>query len=187
METYKKSLQIPILISCFISIVVLTTLFRLKDTPNIEHVLYLTLLSSLGLFGIFLLYFFISQIFQLFSKTIWLPGIPIAIIIYFGILIISLSYYKELVDQMEWDISMMGLGLAVIAIGITFLPRSKSPQPEEILIQLKTQSDDLSSKLETLSKMQEGIDNLVYSFLKESQKYHESLAKSIEKSREKDH
>jgi uncharacterized membrane protein YbhN (UPF0104 family) len=44
-----------------------------------------------------------------------------ALIIYFGFLIVSLSFYKELLRQMTWDPSMLALGIAVFAFGWSFV------------------------------------------------------------------
>lgn len=65
----------------------------------------------------------------------------IVLVIYFGILIISLSYYKELITQLDWDPTMLALGIAVLAFGWTFVIQhfqdKKLDKIEKMLSELK--------------------------------------------------
>ena len=80
------------------------------------------------------------------------------LIIYFGILIISLSYYKELVKQMTWDPTMLALGVAVLAFGWTFVIQHFQEQTT-IKNQQKLESSvsKLGGKLSTINRK---IDSL---------------------------
>ena len=111
---------------------------------------------------------------------------PIALLIYFGVLIVSLSYFKGLVDKMDWDVSMAGLGIAVITIGISLLPRHETPQTEETLKELKAHSDDLGNKVAAFGKTQSNLENVMSLVSKETQNFLKSLTKQIEQSGQKD-
>jgi len=63
------------------------------------------------------LFFAICQFIQRLRQSVWVSTIPSALIVYFGVLIISLSYYKDLLIEMKWDPSMIGLGIAVVVFG----------------------------------------------------------------------
>ena len=88
------------------------------------------------------------------------PALNIALIIYFGILLISLSYYKELVKQMTWDPTMLALGVAVLAFGWTFVIQHFQEQTtiknqqklESSLSRLGRKLATINSKIDKLSR-----------------------------------
>jgi len=181
----KKSIWLPVLISLFVSLGVFIALWWLKDSQVKEYVLTVTLLTSLAIFILFILYFLVARIFLVFKRPIWLSGIPSALIIYLGAIIISLSYFKDVVDKMDWDVNMIGLGIVVVVIGMSLLPRYRPPQPEETLKELKAHSDDLGDKLAAFGEAQSNLKNLMGLVSQEAEIFLKSLAKLMEESRKK--
>jgi glucan phosphoethanolaminetransferase (alkaline phosphatase superfamily) len=80
------------------------------------------LLYVLGFTGILVLFVFVASSTSFRRKFPALSSaLPPAVMIYFGFLIISLAFYKELLKQMPWDPTMVALGIAVLAFGWTFV------------------------------------------------------------------
>jgi len=80
------------------------------------------LLCVLGLTGILVLFVFVTSSTSFRRKfPVLSSALPPAVMIYLGILIISLAFYKELLKQMPWDPTMVALGIAVLAFGWTFV------------------------------------------------------------------
>lgn len=184
MAIYGKSIRIPVLISLLISAVILTLVSWYKESPVIGNILNIISWATLSIFILFLIYTFVALIFQFFKKSIWLLGIPIGVIVYFGVLLISFSQVKELIIPLiKWDINLLALGLAVFAIGFSLLSRHEPLEPDEILRQLKKHTDDLGKKVDAFSKTQGNVEDMITSVSKESQKFLESLSKIIEASR----
>ncbi len=187
MMSQDKSARIPVLISLLVSAIVLVTLWQLKDSPLSELALRVTLWFSLSIFVIFLVYFITTSILFVLKKSIWLKGITSALLIYFGIIIMSLSYFTEMWSYLVkegFDPSILALGTAVFAIGMAFYPRHK-PALEETLKELKAHSDELGGKVADFSKTQTNLNNISGSVLAESEKFLISLSAIIEQSKRK--
>lgn len=112
-----ESRRLPMIISLILSLTVLTVLFFFKEHPTRDYVLRGVLWASFISVLVFTLIFTISRFIQRLRQFVWISTIPYAMIVYFGILIISLSYYKDVLAKMNWDPSMLGLGIAVLAFG----------------------------------------------------------------------
>lgn len=184
MLSKEKSSAIPVLVSLLISSIAFISLWQLKDTPLRELAVTVALWFSIGIFLAFLLYFIVSCVLLMFKKSIWLAGMPTAILVYFGIMIMSLSYFQEIWSIIErdiWNPNIVALGIAVFALGIAFFPRYKPPSPEDILEELKIHADNLGNKIANFSEMQNNLENISGLVLKESQKFLDNLSEILEK------
>ena len=182
---YKKSAWIPAFISLLVSLGVAAMLWTLKDSPTIEYVLTLTLQASLAIFIVFVVYFIVALVLLQFQTSIWLPGLSSALIIYFGAIIIMLSYFQEFAEKVAWDVSLAGLGVVAVTIGMAFFPRHEQPPIEKTLEDLKKHSSDLEDAIATFNKTQNNLEHVTDSALKETQKFLEKLTALLEKSKSK--
>jgi len=183
MISQEKSAVIPMLFSLGISAVVLVSLWLLKDTPLRQLAVTVTLIFSLCIFLAFLIYFSITSVLRIFKKSIWLAGMPSAILAYFGIMILSLSYFNEtwsILEKDGWNPNIVALGIAVFALGVAFFPRQKPPL-EETLNELKEYVDTLESKVAAFSEMQNNLQNTTGLVVKESQKFLKNLSEIFER------
>jgi len=117
MSSQISSRRWPMITSLLVSFAVFSVLVSLREHPAKEQVLVVVLWISIILAIAAALFFAICQFIQRLRQSVWVSTIPSALIVYFGVLIISLSYYKDLLIEMKWDPSMIGLGIAVVAFG----------------------------------------------------------------------
>jgi hypothetical protein len=109
------------------SVVILTALFLLRGACiQWQNRVLLGVIGFSIIAAILVVWFNVVASSKSFKKRFpkW-SSAPLAfnatLVIYFGILIISLSRYKELIDQLDWDPTMLALGIAVLAFGWTFV------------------------------------------------------------------
>jgi len=125
-------------------------------------------LISLPIVAILMLYLGVVQwIPRLEKKSVWLTTIPTAILIYLGVLMCCLPFYKDLLIDMSW-VGITSLGLAVITFGFRLLPRNEKPQ-------ISKTTETLDKKMETLNKKLDNVEKTIDAFLDGSQKLGKKL------------
>ena len=178
MDTHRKSALIPLLSSVILSLITIGALAYLRDTRFKELALTVALFVLLTVFLLFIIYFLVAT----FKRSIWLPSMGSSVVIYIGATIIMLSYYftvEDIVIFARWDPTIAALGIAIIALGIAFLPRYQPLDSEEVLKELGERISDFGTKLETFKETQNRAEYLVSSISDESQKFLEKLVKKL--------
>ena len=128
--------------------------------------LHWVMIISVIAVGLFILYFIIAQFVRRLRQSIWLSLISDAVIIYIGFLVISLSRFKDLLDQMVWDVGMVALGLAVVAFGWGLFTQTKYKQQDQ-LDSVESDVADLSARIQTLSQKLGELEGVTDIFLTE--------------------
>jgi len=163
--------DMPVFTSLVVSFVVFAVLCSVRETAFSEQAVLWILRVSFTLIGILILYFAVAQFLPKERKPTWLPTIPDAVIVYFGVLIISLSYYKDLLREMSWDPSMIALGIALVAFGWGFFTQRKQLlQTKETSEKLGASVSDIGEKVVALDEKFSKLENVINSFLEESRK-----------------
>ncbi len=163
---------IPVRISLVVSLIVIVIVWNFG-----EAVLKWVLIGSLVVFILFLLYFCAAQYVPRLRESKWSPFIiSTAFIIYLGALLISLSFDKSLLDDIKWNPSMAGLGIAVFAFGFGLFMQSRKQQTKEASSESGTDASDLSVKLTGLNEKLGRLENMVDTLCKESQALARRLA-----------
>jgi len=104
-------------------VIMLSWLYKNSDY-GMRLMIHIGAVSSL-LFIAFLIYSLIALILATWKKNLPLRGISSAFVIYFGFLIWAASYQPLLVAKLSenWDFRLASLGLAIVALGISFVRR----------------------------------------------------------------
>lgn len=164
--------DMPVFTSLVVSFVVFTVLYFLRESAFREQALFWILWVSLALVAVIFIFFAVAQLWQRLSKFTWVSEIPTALLIYFGVLIISLgSFYKDLLREMTWDPSMIALGIALVAFGWGFFTQRKQLlQTKETSEKLGASVSDIGEKVVALDEKFSKLENVINSFLEESRK-----------------
>lgn len=178
--------QVPMLISFLISLIVLTTLWGLRESAFVEQALLWILRISYALVIIFILYSVVAQLLPKLGKFIWVPTVCHAIIIYFGFLIISLSFFEDLLSKMDWNPGMVGLGIAVVAFGWVLFTQYEQPKAKERSGESRANTAGLSQKVVALDEKFSNLENVIDTFLEESEKLAKRLTALQEGEKSKD-
>jgi hypothetical protein len=165
----KRLASIPFFTSLLFSGIIFIVLVLLRKSIASEQALHWITYASLVLVSIVaiavLTFYPVADLF--FPKlTKFRPivgAIPNAILIYFGFLAMSLSFYRDMLLNTRWDFSMFGLGLAIAAFGFAGFKTSVS---EDTLDALRDKSSDLGEKIVSLNEKLSSIENLISSFQK---------------------
>ena len=165
-----KGQMIPMFISLIASFIVLIASYYLKEATFRDKALYWILYISLSLVAILILYSFVAQYVPRLKKSIWLPTIPYAVIVYLGFLILSLSSYKDLLLNMSWDPGMASLGLAGAAFGWGLFIQHEKLQTKETSEELEANISTSSAKMVALNEKFRKLEKVTDAFLEESQK-----------------
>ena len=115
------------------------------------RILFLLLVIIPALLGIMTI--FVSRI----RKSKWLAAASDFMPIYYGFVIMLISFNKDILPQTSrWDISMTGLGVAIIALGIVlFTQKKQEPFFDELrrtTLDLNDNTKVLHNKLDNLEK-----------------------------------
>lgn len=130
----KDRKKLPIYISLIVSMVII--LGSLLG----ERALY-PILSLLSLVFLMLLVFWVITLFVKKPRQ-WVLPVTSAALVYMGFNIVALSRFKALLNQMTWDPSMLGLGLAVIAFGFALFSQTTLEQIEKAVQKISVQPED---------------------------------------------
>lgn len=153
---------LPIQIALILSLVVML-LFLIPNYKITSRVVVL----SFSLVGLFILYFIVAQFIKRLRQSVWLPLIASAVIVYIGLLMLSLSRYQELVEQIPWDIGMAALGLAVAGFGWGLFMQTR-PKQQSKLDNLDEEIDELSVKIQGVNNKLSDLEKTANVFLKQS-------------------
>lgn len=173
-----KSIQLPMKISILISAIVLVAYLLSRESVFREIVLS----GASSLFALILLLFVIYSLVALsplkIGKPIWFSAITSAFIVYFGFMIILFSVNKDMLPEVPyWDVSMTGLGMAIIAFGLVIFTQRKEVQGKETPQELEASVSGLDEKIvalnEKFSKLENAIDKTFEKFDEELNKMRE--------------
>ncbi len=117
---------LPILISVILSVITFLTIWNLGAVSLPAIYIILQVVVVLWIFSLLLL-----QFRPQLKKNISYSAIVSAFIIYLGVLFISLSRFKEAIAKGDIDISMVGVGLALLAIGMGLTTQRKEQQAND--------------------------------------------------------
>ena len=163
--------DMPVFTSLVVSFVVFAVLCSVRETAFSEQALLWILRVSFASVAVLVLYWFVARFLPKLSEPIWVSAIPNAVIIYFGFLVVSLSYYKDLLREMSWDPSMVALGIALVAFGWGFFTQRKQLlQTKETSEKLGASVSDIGEKVVALDEKFSKLENVINSFLEESRK-----------------
>lgn len=143
---------LPIQIALILSAIVLLLFLK----PNYE-IMYWVIVISVILIGLLIgllsVFFVLAQFIKSLRQPVWLTLIPSAMLVYLGVLTISLSKYKELVEQLQtqWDIRMVALGFAVVSFGFGLFMQTRPKQQNKL--------DNLDEEINELSVKIQGVNN----------------------------
>ncbi len=142
-----------------LSVITLSVLFLSKQEACItqqKQIIIVILIFSAALAILYLIFNFIASVNK--KLLIWSSALNTALIIYYGILIFSLAWYKELISEiLEFDVSMGAFGIAIIAFGWSFVNQRRQEQiTREDYQNLESNVIKLSKKLSTINRK---IDN----------------------------
>lgn len=185
----KDKKQMPIRISLLVSLIIFMVSWKFGAVA-----LQWILIASLVAVFLFILYFSVSQFSRQLRESIWLPHITNAVIIYVGFLLVSLSRFKSLLSEIEWDIGMAALGLAVVAFGWGLFTRGRQQEPKDSSEKSAVPqiSDEVKQRVKSIVKFHYGfipkeadiewIDRMLrnnYAVLHEQQIIRELAAKNM--------
>lgn len=176
--------DMPVFTSLVVSFIVFTVLYLMRESAFREQALFWILWVSLALVATIFIFFAVAQLLPKLRKSIWVSDIPNAVIIYFGVLIISLgSFYKDLLLGMSWDPSMIALGIALSAFGWGFFTQRKQLlQTKETSESLRASISDVGEKVVALDDKFTKLENVINAFPVESKK----LAKGLTEPQKED-
>ena len=184
MTIYSNAVRIPVLIFLLLSGVTLTVIWLYKGSFQIEQISGIISWATLALSALFLVYVLITVILAFFKIPIFLLGIPIGLLIYIGALMVSFAQVKNVVMPLiDGDVNLFLLGVAVVAVGSSFLAWYEYSPPEETLKQLGQYTGDLGSKVDALKKTQLDVGDMIDSVSGETRKYFEAIGKIVKESR----
>lgn len=141
-EIYARMISIGMLFS----FIVLYLMYEIKKAPTEQQnqFLYWIFLLSIILAVLIILFAAVTshwKRYQTLSSTL-----NTMLIMYLGILLIGLSQYKEMIKNIDWDPSMLALGIAIIAFGWAFVMNKLQ---EDIN---KKNQEKIESALNTINK-----------------------------------
>lgn len=172
-----KSIRLLLMVTILVSFVVFTVLYLMRESAFREQALFWILWVSCALFVLVIIFFAVAQLWQRLSKFTWVSEIPTALLIYFGVLIISLgSFYKDLLKDIHWDPSMIALGIAIIAFGLGLFTYGKSV----------VSVSNLDKKVLAMSEKLDGLSNAIDVSLEESKKLAKRLTEPQKEDKGKD-
>ena len=168
-----KSIQLPMKIGISISAIVYIAYLLSRESVFRETVLS----GALYLLTLILLVFALCFMVALFRKATWLSAITSAFMVYLGLMIILFSVNKDIVPEIpNWDVSMTGVGIAVIVFGLVIFTQYEQAQTKEKSEELGTDGSGLSEKVEALNekfnKLENVIDKTFEKFTEELNKMH---------------
>ena len=117
---------LPILVSVILSLITFLTIWNLGVVSLPAIYIILQVVVVVWIFSLLLL-----QFRPQLKKNISYSAIVSAFIIYLGALFISLSRFKEAIAKGDIDISMVGVGLALLAIGVGLTTQRKEQQAND--------------------------------------------------------
>ena len=143
--------HLPIQIALILSAIVLLLFLR----PNYEimsKVLVISVILIVLLIGLLSVFFVVAQFTKSLRQPVWLTLMPSAVLVYMGCLTISLSKYKELIEQMQsqWDIRTVALGLAVVGFGWGLFMQTR-PRPQDKISGLGEETGKLVGRMQGVS------------------------------------
>jgi hypothetical protein len=98
---------------------------------------------------------------------------------------VSFAQVKNVVMPLiDGDVNLFLFGVAVVAVGSSFLAWYEYSPPEETLKQLGQYTGDLGSKVDALKKTQLDVGDMIDSVSEETRKYFEAIGKIVKESRE---
>lgn len=153
---------LPIQIALILSLIVML-LFLIPNYKITSRVVVI----SFSLVGLFILYFIVAQFIKRLRQSVWLPLIASAVIVYIGFLVISLSRYQELIEQIQWDIGMAALGLAVVGFGWGLFMLTR-PKQQNKLENLDKEINELAVKMQEVNNKLSDLEKTANVFLDQS-------------------
>jgi len=149
------SVILVILLLSFIILVVSNQVTKVHIEQQKQFLTGLMLFSIILVF-LFLVFNFISSFIKKFIS--WSSAFNTALILYLGILMISLSQYKDLLIDIDWDPSMVSLGIAILAFGWSFVTGHFQEQTiKKNQEKIESNVKKLGRKLSTINRK---IDNI---------------------------
>lgn len=130
----KDRKKLPIFISLIVSTVIM--LVSLLGDCALYPILIL-----LSLVFLMLLVFWVITLFVKKPRQ-WMLPVASAVLVYMGFNIMTLSRFKALLNQMTWDPSMLGLGIAVVAFGFALFSQTTLEQIEKAVQKISVQPED---------------------------------------------
>ena len=153
---------LPIQIALILSAIVLL-LFLIPDYEIMRWVIVISFI----LIGLFIVFFVVAQFIKQLRQSVWLILISSALIVYMGFLTISLAKYEELIEQIPWDIRMVGLGFAVVGFGWGLFMQTR-PKQQNKLDKLDEEIDEISVKIQGVNNKLSDLEKTADVFLKQS-------------------
>ncbi|MFP4641091.1 MAG: hypothetical protein ACOC6S_00100 [Chloroflexota bacterium] len=169
---YKRNL--PMLIALFFAAVILGLSCHL-GLSAFSWVIYVSFVTV----GLFIIYFFITQLVARLRQSIWPMLVTNAVLVYLGLLIISTSKYKGLIEKVEWDIGMVALGGAVVAFG--FGLHTQSVRKEERPDSSENEMSELTSRIQGLSKKLDELEDVADGLITKCQRVDEKITPTAKK------
>ena len=118
----EKGKKVAFVVVTLTPLFILIILELLRDWFWTESVLFWIKILFLALIAIPALFGFIP----IRKKTKWLVPFSNLMPIYYGFVIMLISFNRDILPQMSrWDVSMTGVGVAIIALGIVYLTHKK--------------------------------------------------------------
>ncbi len=118
--------NLPIFISILLAFLTFLSIWYLGEVALPTVYIVFSLLAGLWVLSILLV-----QFVRKLEEFISWSAVTNAFIIYVGVLFISLSRFKEAIAKVNLDINMIGVGLALIAIGIALTTQQEKAKPDD--------------------------------------------------------
>jgi len=151
--------NLPIMIALLLSLVVLWFFL----IPNDKAMTCIVIISFI-LVGLFILFFLVTRFIK--TLSIWLTLVATALIIFLGVITITLSRYTEVVKQIPWDIRMVALGFAVVSFGWGLFIQTR-PKQQDKFDNLDEEVDRLSIKIQGVNNKLSDLEKTADVFLKQ--------------------
>jgi hypothetical protein len=161
----KDKRYLPIQIAFILALLVMLLSSILKGDAASDVIVY-----AFSLVGLFIIFFIVAQFVRRLRQSIWLPLISSAVIVYTGLLMISLSRFKSLIDQtLTWDIRMAALGLAVVGFGWGLLMQTR-PRAQDKINGLGEETDKLVERMQGVSSKLSDLERKTDALIAQSDK-----------------
>lgn len=158
----KDKRYLPIQIALILSLLVMLLTSILKG-----EAVSCVIVIAFSLIGLFIVFFIIAQFITRLRQSIWLLLISSAVIVYTGLLMISLSRYPKLIEQIPWNIGMAALGLAVVGFGWGLFMQTR-PKQQSKLENLDEEINELSVKIQGVNNKLSDLEKTANIFLDQS-------------------
>lgn len=158
----KDKRYLPIQIALILSLLVMLLTSILKG-----EAVSCVIVIAFSLIGLFIVFFIITQFITRLRQSIWLLLISSAVIVYTGLLMISLSRYPKLIEQIPWNIGMAALGLAVVGFGWGLFMQTR-PKQQSKLENLDEEINELSVKIQGVNNKLSDLEKTANIFLDQS-------------------